>query len=241
MPSTCPNCGAPRGETSNFCRVCGLDYWNAAQEEQAVQPATPVEPAQAMPRSGTNTAGFLVGAIVAAALIGGAIMFLQGTADDVTREVAVEPDDDPTHEPTPTARRTPAPTPHPGERAFKEFVKHITPTSAVIVAGMENVAADATRVDVEALQNSSINLWLVLGEEVQWIEDNPPRRCYQDLHSAYTDAITTLHDALDVISDGAIHSDPDLLNEGSETMSTGNRLIDDATKLIGPANRACRS
>ena len=96
------------------------------------------------------------------------------------------------------------------------------------------------RVDVEALQNSSIDLWLVLGEEVQWIEINPPKPCYRDLHSAYTDAITTLHDALDVISDGAINRDPDLLNQGSETMSTGNRLIQDATALIRPANRACR-
>jgi hypothetical protein len=240
MLGICPNCGAPRAETKRFCRACGLD-WMAAQVEQPLQSATPVEHAPTVAKSGTNAAGFLAVAIVAVALIGGAVELLQGAAaDDVTREVPTELDDHPTPEPTPMARRTPPPTPDAGERAFKEFVEHVTPMSAAIVAGMENVAADATRVDVEALQNSSIYLWLVLGEEIQWIEVNPPKPCFRDLHSAYTDAITTLHDALDVISDGAINRDPDLLNQGSETMSTGDRLIQDATALIRPANRACR-
>jgi hypothetical protein len=241
MLSTCPGCGAPRADTKRFCRACGLD-WKAAQGEQAVQPATPVEHTPAVTKIGPNTAAFLLGAVVAVVLIGGAAELLQGAADDVTREVVGElGDDDPTPKPTPTARPTPVPTLKAGERAFKEFVEHVTPRSAVIVAGMENVAGDATRLDIEALQTSSIDLWLVLSEEVRWIEVNPPKPCYRNLHSAYTDAITSLHDALDLISDGAINRDPDLLNQGSETMSTGNRLLNDATALVRPANRACRS
>jgi hypothetical protein len=239
MLSTCPGCGAPRADTKRFCRACGLDQ-KAAQGAQDVRPAAPVERAPPTAESGTNTAGFLVGAIAALAIIGGTIAFLQGAEDDVTGEVATELDDDPMPNPTPTARRTPSPTPDTGQRAFKEFVEHVTRKHAVIVAGMESVDAAAGRVDVEALQRSSIDLWLVLGEEVQWMEDNPPKRCYRDAHSAYADAITTLHDALDVISDGALDRNPDVLNRGSKNMITGNRLINDAAALIRPANRACR-
>jgi hypothetical protein len=243
MFSTCPNCGFPRDDAKRFCRACGLDQ-KAAQGAQNVRPAAPVERAPPTVESGPTTAGFLVGAIVAMAIVGGTIAFLQGAEDDVTREAATELGDDPmpnpTPNPTPTARRPRSPTPDSGQRAFKEFVEHVTRKHAVIVDGMESVDAAATRVDVEALQRSSIDLWLVLGEEVQWMEDNPPKRCYRDAHSAYADAITTLHDALDVISDGALDRNPDVLNRGSKNMITGNRLIDDATALIRPANRACR-
>jgi len=213
----------------------------AAQGAQVVQPATPVKHAPAVAKIGANMAAFLLAAVVAVALISGLAELLQGdAADDPTQEVVGELDDDPTPKPTTAARRTSAPTPDAGERAFKEFVQHVSPMSAVIVAGMENVAADATRLDIEALQTSSLNLWLALGEEAQWIQVNPPKPCYRDLHSAYTDAITTLHHALDLISDGAIDRDPDRLDQGAETMTTGNRLLSDATALIRPSNRACR-
>jgi hypothetical protein len=240
MLGTCPNCGAPRADKKRFCRACGLD-WMAAQGVRAVQPATPVKQAPALAKIGASTAAFLLAAVVAVAFIGGVAELLQGNAaDDVTQEVVGDLDDAQTPEPTTAARRTPSPTPDAGERAFKEFVEHVSPTSAVIIAGMENVAADATRLDIEALQTSSINLWLALGEEVQWIGVHPPKPCYRDLHSGYTDAITTLHHALDLISDGALNRDPDRINQGAETMTTGNRLLNDATALIRPTNRACR-
>jgi hypothetical protein len=240
MLDTCSNCGAPRAEKKRFCRACGLD-WMAEQGVHAVQPVTPVKQAAAVAKIGANAAAFLLAAVVAVAFISGAAELLQSdAADNATQEVVGELDDDRTPEPTTAARRTPAPTPDAGERAFKEFVEHVSPMSAVIVAGMENVAADATRLDIEALQTSSIDLWLALGEEVQWIGVHPPKPCYRELHSGYTDAITTLRHALDLISDGAINRDPDRLNQGAETMSTGNRLLNDATALIRPANRACR-
>jgi hypothetical protein len=145
--------------------------------------------------------------------------------------------------PTPTERPTPPPTPAPtvntGNVAFLAFAGHVTDTSPDLIAGMNHVATDASALDVDALQISSVDLWLSLGEEVDWLDQNPPEPCFAPLHAEYKEAIEVLYEALDLVSDGALYYDADLLSAGADLMAEGTVLVDEASGMIESAGATC--
>jgi hypothetical protein len=160
--------------------------------------------------------------------------------DDARRNAAANVEGE---TPAPTPRRTPRPTPEATVNldglAFQAYLAHVTSVGDELVAGMEQVGADATNLDVPALTSSSIDLWVDLGTEVDWLEANPPEPCFAELHGKWSDAVGTLYEALDQISDGAIYQDPELLDTGTTLMMEGNSLVDDATELTAPAAANC--
>ena len=141
--------------------------------------------------------------------------------------------------PRPTPQPTPAPTVNTAGPALQAYAAHLSVSTAVIVDGMNQVAQDASNLDIVALQTSSVDLWLVLGEEVDWLSGHTPHPCYAALHAKYSEAVDVLYDALDLISDGAIYYDADLLNAGSARMTEGTALINEATAMIPQAQTAC--
>ncbi|MEX0630030.1 MAG: hypothetical protein WEE67_05875 [Chloroflexota bacterium] len=136
------------------------------------------------------------------------------------------------------AAQTAAP-PNTGAIGFQRFATHVAVTAPSFVDGMTAVATDASYLDLAALVGSSVDLWVALGNEASWLDNNPPEACFASLHAKYSEAIDMLYEALDLISDGAIYSDPDMLSQGASLMTVGSRLITDATALIESAGAAC--
>lgn len=237
--SACPRCGASRTGTQRFCATCGLDYWTAAQLGATAPPAATQQPAPAPPRS--SGVGWIVGVFIALVVIGGGYSVFSGMVSDIESDVASELDGDPTDTPRPTrtARPTPEATTNSGALALGLFSLHVQDSSSDIAAGLQAVSDDATALDIDALVDSSVDLWVDLGVEVDWLAANPPHPCYADLHAAYTQAISEMHHALDVISDAAIYEDVDLMDEGAALMIAANDSINGATAHMESAATAC--
>jgi hypothetical protein len=143
----------------------------------------------------------------------------------------------PTPEPTP--RPTPVPTANAGADALSGYSAHVAVSSIVIADGLGQVAEDAGNMDMLALQDSSLDLWFVLGDEVAWLAAHTPHQCYASLHASYSEAIDVLYDALDLISDGALYYDIELLNAGAARMTEGNALINGIPPMVEDAAAAC--
>ena len=60
-----------------------------------------------------------------------------------------------------------------------------------------------------------------------------------DLDAAYSGAIDTLYEALDLISDGALYYDADLLTAGTALMIEGSDAINGVTAMVPAAQVAC--
>lgn len=155
--------------------------------------------------------------------------------------VAAEPS--PTPDPTtpPTPEPTPAPTDNAAAAALTSYAAHVAVSSTVIGEGLATVAEDAGNLDIEALQLSSVDLWLQIGDEVDWLAGHTAHPCYATLHERYTGAIDVLYDALDLISDGALGYDVDLLEQGADRMLEGSDLITAIPPIVETAREACEA
>jgi hypothetical protein len=257
--SPCPQCGASRQPDARFCGTCAFDFWKAA--ENTVAPATtdapplasapPVSaeplatawhPASKPPRSRLRVALVVVGVILALGVVGS----VAGQGDEneppVAEATTTSSERVATPTPSPSASErvvTPPIAPNTGALGFQLFAAHVAESAPAIADGMTLVATDAGNLDVAALSNSSVDLWIALGNEASWMDENPPEACFATLHAKYSEGIDVLYEALDQISDGAIYSDVDLLTQGSSLMTEGSALITDATALIPSASAAC--
>lgn len=249
--SFCPRCGTPRTESFAFCGKCGFAFDSAPQlattvpAPQAPAPQPP-EWGAAIPRSSwwsrqsrRTRLAIIVGSVVALLVIGSAT----GRRDE-TPPTAVRATPTATERvaalPT-TSERVAAPTasPNTGALGFLLFAAHVGESGQAIAAGLNEVAADASSLDIDALTGSSIDLWIALGDEADWLDNNPPEACFASLHARYSEGIDMLYEALDLISDGAIFSDPDMLNQGATLMTEGSAIITEAAGLIESAGAAC--
>ena len=145
--------------------------------------------------------------------------------------------------PRPTAKPTPVPTARPttntGGPALVAYSEHLAVSAMFIGDGLTQVSEDASNFDIVALQGSSVDLWILLGDEVAWLADYTPHSCFADLHAAYSGAIDTLYEALDLISDGALYYDADLLTAGTALMIEGSDAINGVTEMVPAAQVAC--
>lgn len=131
--------------------------------------------------------------------------------------------------PEPTRRPTPEPVSNAG---WMEFLAHGLEYADSFVADSEALTAAANDFDMEGVTDASIEMWVNLGEEVRWLDDHPPDPCFADAHAAYRHAISSYHHALDVLSDGAIASDFDLITEGTELMEEATEYLNEARVVM---------
>ena len=109
----------------------------------------------------------------------------------------------------------------------------------VMVDGLDAVSTAALNGDIDAVADTSIDLWIALGNEVRWLNANPAAACYTSTHSVYSEAIDLLHESMDQISDGALYYDVDLINSGTELMLLGNAKLSQATAGVPASTVAC--
>lgn len=231
--SSCPNCGSGRAGSQRFCPDCAFDYWKAAVQATDA-PVPPVRQQPSPPSGGSSRLGTF---LLVGVLIGGGVIFLQVVGSNSARGDAPARTERPTV--TRTARPTPTATPDSGTVSMLLFTSHVARTSQEIAQGLQEVGDDATALDIDALTTSSVALWVRLGDEVDWLAANPPEACYVEYHADYSETIGALHHALDLISDGAIYQDVDLLNEGTAAMTAANAGINELADNVEAASAAC--
>lgn len=198
-----------------------------------------------------------VGALFVIGLIG-SLMTPEGregmerAADDVTSRGDTRSASAATPEPTaapasvtaePTVAPTPEPTPVPtingGAVAAIAFGEHVTPVIDDIVADLEAITAGAGDGDISAVTDAAIDLWIDAGNEVAWLEANPPDACFAEAHSTWLDAMREYEEAGDLISDGWILSDMSLVEEGMEAMDRGTEAVNRASAAVSNIAANC--
>lgn len=160
-----------------------------------------------------------------------------------TEKATPEPTQKPTAEPTPratpvptrqpTPKPTPRPTPAPTPNAnLADFTAHVLGATGTLVADMEAITDASGDADIQGVIDAAIDLWIHAGEEVTWAEANPPDACYASVHAEWLAAMRLYEEAGDVISDGWIYMDLDLVEQGVAAMQAGAEALDRATTAI---------
>lgn len=116
--------------------------------------------------------------------------------------------------------------------SLTEFADHAGDFMLDTLLPISEDLEDATAAyDLEAIKDGAIDMWIVSGDELDWIDAHPPQACYAELHATYREGVYAEERAGDLMSDGVIYMDPDLMNEAVEYIEEATARFEETTAL----------
>jgi hypothetical protein len=157
-----------------------------------------------------------------------------------TSEATAAPTPEPTPEPTvaptprPTPRPTPKPTPKPdtGSVQWLGLLNLMIGHTQSIMDDLDAVSRATDRYDIDAVIDTTVALWINAGDAADEIGAYPTHACYEEVQRLSVASFRGVEEAADIISDGWIYMDMDMVEVGVQRLLRAVDEIGDATDSL---------